>query len=39
MNRDFWERYGDVDEIKEVVSDIFKYVMDIKECFIIINDF
>lgn len=39
MNRDFWERYGDVDEIKEAASDILKYAMDIKERLITINDF
>lgn len=39
MKEDFRERYGDVDEIKVVVSEIFIYVMDIKKSFIIINDF
>lgn len=39
MNRDFWEKYGDVDKIKEAASDILTYAMDIKDGLITINDF
>lgn len=39
MERDFWERYGDVDKIKEAASDILTYAMDIKERLITLNDF
>lgn len=39
MNRDFWEKYGDVDKIKEAASDILTYAMDIKDGLITVNDF